>query len=86
MAVDTVQKCIIHLIRNMFKLSSKKDWDAMKRAVKPIYTAPTVDAARAALDDLTEVWGKKYGAIIRLWSRRGKSPLRSCPTIPRSAR
>jgi transposase-like protein len=66
-AVDTAQKCIIHLIRNTFKLSSKKDWDAMKRAVKPIYTAPTVDAARAALDDLTEVWGKKYGAIIRLW-------------------
>jgi len=26
-----------------------------------------VDAARAALDDLTEIWGKKYGAIIRLW-------------------
>ena len=30
-------------------------------------TAPTVDATRAALDDLTEIWGKKYGAIIRLW-------------------
>jgi transposase-like protein len=65
--LTTVQTCIIHLIRNTFKLSSKKDWDAMKRAVKPIYTAPTVDAARAALDDLTEIWGKKYGAIIRLW-------------------
>ncbi|SDN35422.1 Transposase (or an inactivated derivative) [Cryobacterium flavum] len=65
--LTTVQTCIIHLIRNTFKLASKKDWDAMKRAVKPIYTAPTVDAARAALDDLTEVWGKKYGAIIRLW-------------------
>ena len=36
----------------------------MKRSVKPIYTAPTVDASRAALDDLTESCGKKYGAII----------------------
>ncbi len=39
----------------------------MKRSVKPMYSAPTVDAARAALDEMTEVWGKKYGAIIRLW-------------------
>ncbi len=44
----------------------------MKRAVKPIYTAPTVGAARAALDDLTEIWGKKYGAIIRLWESAGE--------------
>ena len=63
----TVQTCIIHLIRNTFKLASKKDWDALKRDVKPIYTAPTPDAARAALEDLTEKWGKRYGAIIRLW-------------------
>ena len=35
----TVQTCIIHLIRNTFRLASKKDWDALKRDVKPIYTA-----------------------------------------------
>jgi putative transposase len=65
--LTTVQTCIIHLIRNTFKLASKKDWDALKRDVKPIYTAPTPSAARAALEDMTERWGKKYGAIIRLW-------------------
>ena len=63
----TVQTCIIHLIRNTFKLASKKDWDALKRDVKPIYTASSPNAARAALDELTEKWGKRYGAIIRLW-------------------
>jgi putative transposase len=42
----TVQTCIIHLIRNTFKLASKKDWDALKRDVKPIYTAPNPNAAR----------------------------------------
>jgi putative transposase len=62
-----VQTCIIHLIRNTFRLASKKDWDAIKRDVKPIYTAPSPTAARAALDELTEKWGTKYGAIIRLW-------------------
>jgi len=63
----TVQTCIIHLIRNTFRLASKKDWDALKRDVKPIYTAPNAGAARVALDELTDKWGKQYGAIVRLW-------------------
>ncbi|RFA11657.1 IS256 family transposase [Subtercola boreus] len=63
----TVQSCIIHLIRNTFRLASKKDWDALKKDVRPIYTASSPAAARAALEELTEKWGKKYGAIIRLW-------------------
>ena len=60
----TVQTCVIHLMRNRFKLASKKDWDAMKRSVKPIYTAPTVEATRAALDELTDKWGTQYGVGI----------------------
>src|SRR3984885_12903010 len=63
----TVQTCIIHLIRNTFRLASKKDWDALKRGVKPIYTAVNAGAARAALDELAEQWGTRYPAVIRLW-------------------
>jgi putative transposase len=62
-----VQTCIIHLIRNTFRLASKRDWDAIKRDLKPIYTAPSPAAARAALEELAEKWGTKYGAIIRVW-------------------
>jgi putative transposase len=62
-----VQTCIIHLIRNTFRLASKRDWDALKRDVRPIYTAVNATAARAALDELTVTWGQQYGAIIRLW-------------------
>ena len=64
----TVQTCIIHLIRNTFRLASRRDWDALKGDVKPIYTAVNHTAARAALDELTEKWGTKYAAIIRLWN------------------
>src|SRR5690242_338750 len=64
---DIVQTCIVHLIRNTFHLASKRDWDALKRAVKPINTAVNAAAARQALDDLTAEWGQRYGAIIRLW-------------------
>ena len=62
-----VQTCIIHLIRNTFRLASKRDWDAIKRGIKPIYTAVNADAAAAALDELDAEWGSRYGAIIRLW-------------------
>jgi putative transposase len=62
-----VQTCIVHLIRNTFRLASRRDWDALKRGVKPIYTAVNAAAARAALDELAERWASRYPAVIRLW-------------------
>jgi putative transposase len=62
-----VQTCIVHLIRNTFHLASRRDWDALRRDVKPIYTAVNAGAARAALDELADRWGQRYGAIVRLW-------------------
>ena len=62
-----VQTCIIHLIRNTFRLASRRDWDALKRDLKPVYTAINAAAARAAFDELAERWGGRYPAIIRLW-------------------
>jgi putative transposase len=62
-----VQTCIIHLIRNTFRLTSRRDSDAIKRDIKPIYTAPHADAALTALEELEEKWGTKYPAMIRLW-------------------
>jgi transposase-like protein len=62
-----VQTCIIHLIRNTFRLTSRKYWDEIKRDIKPIYTAVNATAARVAFDDLNEKWGQRYPAVIRLW-------------------
>ena len=62
-----VQTCIIHLIRNTFRLTSRKYWDEIKRDIKPIYTAVNASAARVAFDELTEKWGQRYPAVIRLW-------------------
>jgi transposase-like protein len=62
-----VQTCIIHLIRNTFRLASRKDWDALKRDLKPVYTAINAAAARVAFDELAEKWGNRYPAIVRLW-------------------
>jgi transposase-like protein len=62
-----VQTCIIHLIRNTFRLTSRTDADIIKRDIKSIYTAPNAESALSALDELDEKWGKKYRAMIRLW-------------------
>src|SRR3954449_8127346 len=62
-----VQTCIIHLIRNTFRLTSRADSDAIKRDIRPIYTAPNADAALVALNELEEKWGTKYRGMIRLW-------------------
>ncbi|MGY4680324.1 IS256 family transposase [Micromonospora aurantiaca (nom. illeg.)] len=62
-----VQTCVIHLIRNTFRLTSRKYWDEIKREIKPIYTAVNAQVARAAFDDLAEKWGGRYPAVIRLW-------------------
>lgn len=62
-----VQTCVIHLMRNTFRYASKKDWDALKRDVKPIYTAATPTAAETARDQMLDHWSKKYPAIRSLW-------------------
>jgi len=62
-----VQTCVVHLLRNSFRYASKKDWPALAKDLKPVYTAPTEAAAFDRFADFSAVWEKKYPAIIRLW-------------------
>jgi putative transposase len=62
-----VQTCIVHLLRNSFRYASRADWDKIAKALKPVYTAPTEDAATTRFLEFAETWGKKYPAIVRLW-------------------
>jgi transposase-like protein len=57
-----VQTCVIHLLRNTFRLTSRAGSDAIKRDTKPIYTAPHVDAALVALDELDEKRGRQVSS------------------------
>jgi putative transposase len=63
-----VQTCIVHLLRNTFKYASKKDWAAVARDLKPVYTAPSEAAALDRFAEFSEVWEQKYPAIVRLWT------------------
>jgi putative transposase len=64
----TVQTCIIHLIRNTFRLASRRDWDGLKKDLRPIYTAVNADAALGAFGELSDKWEQRYPAVIRLWA------------------
>lgn len=63
----TVQTCVVHLIRNSLKYCAYQDRRAVVKALKPIYTAPTIDAAADALDAFETDWGTRYPAIVSLW-------------------
>jgi transposase-like protein len=62
-----VQTCVLHLIRHTFRLAGRHDWEAIAKALRPVYTAPTADAARDRFAEFSEAWGVKYPAIIRMW-------------------
>lgn len=44
----TLQTCIVHLIRNSLDYASWKDRKGLATALKPIYTAPSAEAAIVA--------------------------------------
>ena len=62
-----VQTCVLHLIRHTFRLAGRHDWEAIAKALRPVYTAPTADAAGDRFAEFSETWGVKYPAIIRMW-------------------
>jgi putative transposase len=66
-----VQTCIVHLLRNSLAYVSWQDRRQVVAAMKPIYQAPTADAALLALDDFEAgPCGKKYPAIVPIWRRQ----------------
>ena len=62
-----VQTCVVHLLRNSFKYASRQHWDAIAKALKPVYTAATEAAATERFLEFAEAWGSRYPAIVRLW-------------------
>ena len=63
-----VQTCVVHLLRNSFRYASKKDWGALAKDLKPVYTAPSEQAALDRFAEFSATWEKRYPAIIRLWT------------------
>jgi putative transposase len=61
------QTCIVHLLRNSFRYASRRDWEAIAKALRPVYTAPSESAALDAFAEFSGTWEAKYPAIVKLW-------------------
>jgi transposase-like protein len=62
-----VQTCVVHLLRASFRYAGRQHYDAIAKALKPVYTAPTEAAAAERFLEFAQVWGEKYPAIVKLW-------------------
>lgn len=66
----TLQTCIVHLIRGSLDYASWKERKALAKAIRPIYTAPSAEAAEQALNDLESgAWGQKFPTVVAAWRR-----------------
>lgn len=85
----TVQTCVVHLIRNSLRFVNYKDRTEVVRAIKPIYTAPDVEAARREWETFRDSeLGAKYP--VRHWFSTGPGTgssrsWRSHPSYARSS-
>lgn len=62
-----VQQCVVHLVRNSLKYSSRRYWGQITKELKEIYTAPTEAAAETRFAEFAERWESKYPAMIAVW-------------------
>jgi putative transposase len=64
----TLQTCIVHLIRRSLDFAGSKDRRPLAAALRPIYTAPSVEAAAQALDAFAEgPWGQRLPMVVKTW-------------------
>ena len=61
------QLCVVHQIRNSCKYVASKDQKPFMADLKPVYRAPTLEAAEAALDRLEEKGGNTYPIVLKSW-------------------
>jgi transposase-like protein len=61
------QTCVVHLLRNSFRYASRRDWAAIAKDLKPVYTAATEAEALDRFAEFAGSWEARYPAIIKLW-------------------
>lgn len=65
-----VQTCIVHMIRNSLRYVAWADRKKLAAALRTVYTAPSEQAAKAALDAFEHAYEAKYPAVARSWRAR----------------
>ena len=66
----TVQRCIVHLIRNSIKYVSNKDYKRFTAQLKKVYGAASLKAAKSEFERFRQAWSQYPGAVdvwVRNW-------------------
>jgi putative transposase len=63
----TVQRCVVHAIRNSLAYIPHKLKDEFMVDLKPVYKAATKTEAETALRELADKWGEKYPMAVNVW-------------------
>ena len=65
--ISSIQRCVVHKMRNCMRLVDDKDSRQVIRQLKQVYNAVNETQARSRLDDFAEFWKGKYDCIVQLW-------------------
>ncbi len=64
----TVQRCIVHLIRNSLKYVPSKEYKAFTAHLKKVYGAPSLKAAESEFERFKQAWSR-YPSAVDVWVR-----------------
>lgn len=62
-----IQRCIVHMIRTSLRYVSWKDYRAICKDLKTIYTSATEAEAKRALKTFANKWDERYPEISKKW-------------------
>lgn len=77
-----IQRCVVHKIRNTFKLLDEKDSRQVLRQLKEVYHAVNEAEARRKLDDFQAYWQGKYDLVVELWLKDWEDLMRCMNLSP----
>ena len=91
------QTCVVHLLRNSFRYAGRQHCDAIAKALRPVYTAPTEAAAMERFLEFCETWGdplpgdravvgERLGRVRAVPRASTSRSARSCARPTRSSR
>jgi len=60
----------VHLVRSSLKFVPYKDRKTVAQSLRTVYSAPTEEAALAALEEFCTHWDGRYPMIGRSWKAR----------------
>lgn len=62
-----IQRCMVHKVRNTFRLLDEKDSRLVLQQLKDVYNAVNEPEARRKLEDFGQYWKGKYDLVVELW-------------------